>query len=148
MAVAGGAATIATGEVGTMATGTRKPGQRWPRASSGPDEASDAPLDSRRTLPLGQKALVVSEPVRPSRVFRDLVAALGLPESMVRFIVMDVLDDPDATPETMTPMQLLHLGATLLRTIDGSALIASEQRWQAHQRVEQLLQQVASRHHV
>jgi hypothetical protein len=128
--------------------GTRKPGQRWPRASVGPDGPSDSELESRRTNPIGQKPLVVSEPVRPSRVFRDLVAALGLPESIVRFIVMDVLDDPDATPETMTAMQLLHLGATLLRTIDGSALIASEQRWQAHQRVEQLLQQVASRHHV
>jgi hypothetical protein len=91
---------------------------------------------------------VVSEPVRPSRVFRDLVDAVGLPESIVRFIVMDVLDDPDATPETMSAMQLLHLGATLLRTIDGSALISSEQRWQAHQRVEILLHAVAARNHL
>jgi hypothetical protein len=126
--------------------GTRKPGQRWPRGSSAPEGPSD--LESRRTSPLGQKPLVVSEPVRPSRVFRDLVAALGLPESIVRFIVMDVLDDPDATPETMTGVQLLHLGATLLRTIDGSALISSEQRWQAHQRVEVLLHEVATRHRV
>ena len=132
--------------------GTRKPGQRWPRGTSRPEGSppgpSDTELDSRRTTPLGHKPLVVAEPVRPSRVFRDLVAAVGLPESIVRFIVMDVLDDPDATPETMTPVQLLHLGATLLRTIDGSALIASEQRWQAHQRVEMLLHAVASRHHV
>ncbi len=124
--------------------GTRKSGSRWARASSGP---TDDDLDSRRTSPFGVKPLVVAEPVRPSRVFRDLVNALGLPESIVRFMVMDVLDDPDATPETMTAVQLLHLGATLLRTIDGSALIAAEQRWQAHQKVEQLLQAVASRQH-
>jgi hypothetical protein len=125
--------------------GTRKGGSRWPRASAGPTEED---LDTRRTNPFGMKPLVVAEPVRPSRVFRDLVNALGLPESIVRFMVMDVLDDPDATPETMTGVQLLHLGATLLRTIDGSALLSSEQRWQAHQKVEQLLQAVASRSHV
>ena len=107
----------------------------------------DSDLETRRTNPFGTKPLVVAEPVRPSRVFRDLVVALGLPESIVRFIVMDVLDDPDATPETMSAVQLVHLGATLLRTIDGSALLSSEQRWQAHQRVEQLLQSVATRHH-
>jgi hypothetical protein len=113
-----------------------------------PGSSSDGDMDSRRTNPYGGKPLVVSEPVRPSRVFRDLVNAVGLPESIVRFIVMDVLDDPDATPETMTAVQLLHLGATLLRTIDGSALISSEQRWQAHQRVEILLHNVASRHQI
>jgi hypothetical protein len=121
--------------------GTRKIGPRWPRASSVPEEE----LETRRTAPFGMKPLVVAEPVRPSRVFRDLVAAVGLPESIVRFIVMDVLDDPDATPETMTAVQLLHLGATLLRTIDHSALIASDQRWAAHQRIEKLLQQVHAR---
>ncbi len=126
--------------------GTRKGGPRWPRGSSAPDDSN---FETRRTNPfgIGMKPLVVAEPVRPSRVFRDLVGALGLPESIVRFIVMDVLDDPDATPETMTAVQLLHLGATLLRTIDASALLSAEQRWQAHQRVEQLLQAVATRHH-
>jgi hypothetical protein len=123
--------------------GTRKEG-RWPRASHGPF-VSGEDWETRGTNPIGTKPLVVAEPVRPSRTFRELVSALGLPESIVRFIVMDVLDDADAMPETMTSVQLLHLGATLLRTIDGSALLSSEQRWQAHQRVEQLLQTVATR---
>jgi hypothetical protein len=123
--------------------GTRgKRSGRWPRATT---PVKEDELDARATLPFGVRPLVVAETVRPSRWFRNLAVALGLPEPVARFVLMDVLDDPDATPEALTSTQLLSLGPTLLRTIDTSAMVPDGERRAAHLRVEALLHAIANR---
>ena len=109
--------------------------RQWPRSTS-------SEIGRMRTTDeIAAQPLVVAESVRPSRLFMDLVAALGLPESVVRFIISDALDDPDITPETLTAPQLAHVGRTLLRAIDATLMDEPRpQRAAVHRRVEELLQ--------
>ena len=89
--------------------------------------------------------IVVAEPVRPSKIFAALVAAIGLPEEEVRFVISDVLDDPELTPEALTAAQLAHFGPALLRSIDGLAELPDAERRAVHRRVESLLRAAAHR---
>ena len=114
-----------------------KRGRRWPRATIVPTNPFDFPvLDVHRPL-------VVARSVTPSKVFTDLVVALGLPEDEVRFVISDVVDDPEVTPEALTEDQLAHLGPALLRSIDAAADLPEAERRAAHQRVASLLRAVA-----
>jgi hypothetical protein len=123
-------------------------GRRWPSGTSAGDgggaEASRAEAQGSHVFDV-HHPVVVANPVRPSRLFAELVAAIGLPEEEVRFVVCELVDDPTLTPEALTASQLAHLGPALLRSIQGLVDWPEAERRAAHDRLESLLRAAAHR---
>jgi hypothetical protein len=99
-------------------------------------------LHTRETTPFGVAPLV--PPLRPSRAFADLAAALEVSASVTHIEMGAAMANIGATAENLTTPDLIRLGPEIRRVADYLCLVHEPLRATIHAQVERLIRDAES----
>jgi len=99
-------------------------------------------LHTRETTPFGVASLV--PPLRPSRAFADLAAALEVSASVAHVEMAAAMANIGVTAENLTTLDIVRLGPAIRRVADYLCLVHEPLRSAIHEQAERLIRDAES----
>jgi len=99
-------------------------------------------IHTRETAPLGVAPLVA--PLRPSRAFADLAAALEVSASVAHIELAAAMANIGVTADNLTTLDLIRLAPEIRRVADYLCLVHEPLRSAIHEQAERLIRDAES----